>query len=46
MTMVYCGFTDCIHNKDKECNKDEIYLDEQVEDIIIGCPDAESEVEE
>lgn len=48
MTMVYCGFIDCIYNKDKECNKDEIYLDELVEDIIIGCPDAEweSEVEE
>lgn len=48
MTIVICGFTDCIYNKDKECNKDKIYLDELVADINIGCPDAEweSEVDE
>lgn len=40
MTMVYCGFTDCTYNKDGECNKDKIYLDELVADINIGCPDA------
>ena len=48
-TKVYCGFTDCIYNKDEECTKDTIFLYEEVEDIFIGCPDAvceESEVEE
>lgn len=43
MTIVICGFTDCIYNKDKECNKDKIYLDELVADINIGCPNAEWE---
>lgn len=45
MTMVYCGFTDCIYNKNGECDKDKIYLDELVEDIYIGCPNAEWECE-
>lgn len=48
MTKVYCNFINCIYNINEECNKDIIYLDERVEDIFIGCPDAEweNEVEE
>lgn len=39
-TKVYCGFTDCIYNKDEECTKDTISLYEEVENIFIGCPNA------
>ena len=41
MTLVYCEFVDCIYNKDKLCDKETIWLDKNVADINIGCPDAE-----
>ena len=49
MTRVFCDFKECIYNKDDECTKDDIWLDEYVSNIDIGCPDAvweESEAEE
>ena len=46
MTTVHCAYEECIYNQDTECTKDEIYLDDSVEDILVGCPDAESEAEE
>lgn len=46
MTLVYCEFTDCIFNKNGICTKDEIWLDENVSNIDIGCPDAVCEESE
>lgn len=40
-TKVYCNFTICIYNNNEECSKDIIHLDERVDDIFVGCPDAE-----
>ena len=45
MTRVFCEFKECIYNKDDECTKDDIWLDENVSNIDIGCPDAVWEVE-
>lgn len=48
MTKVLCGFKNCIFIKDYDpnedvgvCSKEEIVLDERVEDVFIGCPNAE-----
>lgn len=49
MTDVYCTFKNCIYwKKDTEnswdigiCTKDFILLDDAVNDIMFGCPDAE-----
>lgn len=41
MVKVFCDFIDCLYNEHAECNKEEIYLDDRVNDIFIGCPDAE-----
>ena len=53
MTKVFCGFQECIFCKewDKEnlegvCTKDCIHLDNEIENIYVGCPDAEWEDEE
>lgn len=46
---IYCDFTICIYNNNGKCSKDVIHLDERVDDIFVGCPDAEwveDEVEE
>jgi len=43
ITIVHCDFTDCIYNIDGKCSKKEIYLDNRVNDIFTGCPDAEWE---
>lgn len=47
MTKVLCGFEECLFCKDYDpdeevgiCSKEEICLDEAVEDVIIGCPDS------
>ena len=46
MTKVLCGFKECVFIKDYDpnegvgiCSKEEIVLDERVEDIFVGCPD-------
>lgn len=53
MTKVICSYVDCKYLKDVDggygiCGKDEITLDEAVDMIFVGCPDAEAwdEVEE
>lgn len=46
MTRVLCEFKECIYNQDNECIKDEIWLDEHVSNIDVGCPDAEWEESE
>lgn len=43
MTKVLCGFRICIYNQSGVCTKEVIDLDERVEDLIVGCPDAEWE---
>ena len=43
ITAVRCDFADCIYNVGGKCSKKEIYLDNRVDDIFIGCPDAEWE---
>lgn len=43
ITVVHCDFTDCTYNIDGKCSKKEICLDNRVDDIFIGCPDAEWE---
>lgn len=43
ITVVYCDFTDCIYNIDGKCSKKVICLDNRVDDIFVGCPDAEWE---
>lgn len=43
MTKVLCDFRECIYNQDGICTKEVIELDERVEDILVGCPDAEWE---
>ena len=50
MTKVLCSFRECVFIKDYDsdeeigiCSKEEIVLDEAVEDICVGCPDAEWE---
>lgn len=45
MTKVLCDFRKCIYNHNGVCTKEVIDLDERVEDIFIGCPDAEWEAE-
>lgn len=52
MTKVLCGFPLCkyIKNYDSNegvgvCSKEEICLDEAVEDIFCGCPDSEFDIE-
>ena len=46
MVEVYCTFDECIYYKvhDEDygtCTKDHITLDERVQNILYGCPDAE-----
>lgn len=41
MTDVLCDFDECNFYKGGHCTKDKIYLDERVNDIYVGCPDAE-----
>lgn len=43
ITAVRCDFADCIYNVGGKCSKKEIYLDNRVDDIFVGCPDAEWE---
>lgn len=38
---VLCSFLECFYNENGICAKEFIDLDERVEDIFIGCPDAE-----
>ncbi len=40
-TEVLCDFKRCIYNQNGVCTKEVIDLDERVEDVFIGCPDAE-----
>lgn len=39
--VVLCGFKKCVYNQNGVCMKEVIHLDERVEDIFVGCPDAE-----
>ena len=41
MTKVLCDFKRCIYNQSGICTKEVIDLDERVEEVFIGCPDAE-----
>ena len=43
ITIVHCDFADCIYNINGKCSKKEICLDNRVDDIFVGCPDAEWE---
>ena len=52
MTRVICTFHQCKHLTDIDdegygiCGKEEITLDERVDNIFVGCPDAEWNTEE
>lgn len=43
ITVIHCDFTDCVYNIDGKCSKKEICLDNRVDDVFVGCPDAEWE---
>lgn len=51
MTRVLCGYADCKYYKHQyedvgECQREEILLDDNVDSVYVGCPDAEWEERE